>query len=853
MHGVRALFTLLASSAAILAASAPAGAAPLNKFWPESPGRHILGRHVALKDFANDPAYAANIRGDVVSVGNTLLTCPGNTARRKLRGETCSATANNNDQDMKYVNVDPSGGHFNSSTATLTIPEGSRIVKAYLYWGADLGPGVNNGPDTAAPGGGSPQTNPLWRTALLRTPSTAGYVPIDATQAGRDGRWDYIASWYNQPGNRPGWAYQVRADVTPELQSARMFHVRKGHRADLQSTITVANVQAGRGYNRSGGWNLTVIWENDAAAFRNVTLFDGFEFVQVQGGQQLVVGPVQVSGFQTPKTGSADARVGLWAYEGDAGITGDYASLGPVDAQCTAGKHLVNALNPTDNFFNSTITNLGQQVTERVPAYVNQLGFDLDRLADNTLTLDHGATGATICLGTTGDTYFLGGLSFSTLIRAPNTKIAKDVDKANAVPGDVLTYTVTMSNPQRQPGDPLYPTPTSPAINATISDPLPSGLDFVAFTLNPGGACTHTAATRQIDCIVGTLNPDATFTYGVQARVRAWAAGSSPDNLINSACYTANDEDTPGVVFKGCDDASTIVPPNPAADLGIVKSVKPVLVQAGGTLTWTLTATNYGPRTATGVVIADQLPPQALFVSVSTAPAMSCTTPAVGATGAITCTVPTIPATPDPGSSVTVVVTTTVAPGTPAGATLLNTATVAGNEPEPTPDVHPNRDDATATVYAVEPGPPPIPTPPVPPEPRPPGPADTNLSLGKHVNHATAHAGDAVTFTIVVRNRGEASALDTRVCDALPSGLTVLRAPGAQMRGGQLCWSVGTLKVGGSKTYNLVAHVQPVLGQSAIHNPASATARNAKTVNAAAVVRILRTTASVTVPPAVTG
>jgi uncharacterized repeat protein (TIGR01451 family) len=862
MRSARGLVILVASGLAAMSFAAPASAALPKRYWPESPHRHILGRHVALKDFSTTPAYAANIRGDVVSVGNTLLTCPANTAkkRRAARAENCSANANNNDQNMKYVNVDPSAGHFNSSTATLTIPAGAHIEKAYLYWGADLAPGVQNGADAAAPGGGSPSTNAVWRTALLRTSATGGYVPIDATQPGRDGRWDYIASWYQQPGQSPGWAYQVRADVTAELQSQNMFHlVRKAGRADQQAAITVANVQAGRGYNRYGGWNLTVIWQNTTAAFRNVTLFDGFEFVQVAGGQELVVGPIRVSGFKTPTTGSADARVGLWAYEGDAGITGDYATLGKVDAQCadSVNNKLTNNLNPATNFFNSTISNLGQQVTDRIPAYVNQLGFDLDRLADNTLTLDHGATGATICLGTSGDTYFLGGLSFSTLIFAPNTKIAKDVDKTSAVPGDVLTYTVTMSNPQRQPGDPLYPTLTSPAINAAISDPLPSGLDFVGFTSNPGGACAYDSATREIDCNVGTLNPDATFTYAVQARVHAWAAGALPDRIVNSACYTAGDQDTPGVVFRGCDDASTTVPPNPAADLGIVKSVAPTVVQAGGDLTWTLTATNYGPRTATGVVIADQLPPDALFASLSAPPGMSCTTPPVGSSGQVTCTVPALPAVPDPASSVMVSIGTTVAATAVAGTTLDNVATVAGNEPEPTPDVHPNRDEATATVFSLEPGPGPGPgpTPPIPPETRPPGPENTKLSLAKHADRSTAHAGDTVTFTLSLRNRSEASALDVLLCDALPSGLTLVKAPGSHMKGGQVCWSMSSLRVGGTRTVHLVARVQPAPGQASIRNPASATARNAKGVQAAATVRVLAAGAKVPPPPppAVTG
>ena len=38
-------------------------------------------------------------------------------------------------------------------------------------------------------------------------------------------------------------------------------------------------------------------WETATAAWRNLTLYDGFAYVQVQGGEQKVVGPLDFSGF----------------------------------------------------------------------------------------------------------------------------------------------------------------------------------------------------------------------------------------------------------------------------------------------------------------------------------------------------------------------------------------------------------------------------------------------------------------------------------------------------------------------------------------------------------------------------
>jgi len=67
-----------------------------------------------------------NVRGGLVSAGNTLLTCPQNVGARgrpRPRASESCLDANNNDRDMVYVNV-AAAGHFNSSTATLSIPAG---------------------------------------------------------------------------------------------------------------------------------------------------------------------------------------------------------------------------------------------------------------------------------------------------------------------------------------------------------------------------------------------------------------------------------------------------------------------------------------------------------------------------------------------------------------------------------------------------------------------------------------------------------------------------------------------------------------------------------------------------------
>ena len=150
--------------------------------WPNSPVRHLK----RLRDSSNTtPTFSANLRGGVAFAGNTLLTCPNNVSSRKLRAKnrrdsplrsqdsTACVAGNNNDFNMKYVNVDSSDGHFDSSTATLTVPTNARVMRAFLYWGADLSEGVRrantdpSGPNTAAadaaPANGNARRNRVAR------------------------------------------------------------------------------------------------------------------------------------------------------------------------------------------------------------------------------------------------------------------------------------------------------------------------------------------------------------------------------------------------------------------------------------------------------------------------------------------------------------------------------------------------------------------------------------------------------------------------------------------------------------------------------------------------------------------
>src|SRR5204862_244203 len=108
---------------------------------------------------------------------------------------------------------------------------------------------------------------------------------------------------------------------------------------------------------------------------------------------------LSASGFLMPPSGTVQAGVGIVAYDGDAGHTGEDLILNSTT--------LGDALNPVNNVFNSTLSLEGTRFSAKNPDYVNQLGFDADILAANGV-LGNGTTSATVTLQSASDRYYAG-------------------------------------------------------------------------------------------------------------------------------------------------------------------------------------------------------------------------------------------------------------------------------------------------------------------------------------------------------------------------------------------------------------------------------------------------------------
>ncbi|MBO3094808.1 Ig-like domain-containing protein, partial [Cellulomonas dongxiuzhuiae] len=379
--------------------------------------------------------FTTNTNGEILMAANTLMTCNAATgATRRTCAEARAGTGsdlNNNDfTSMQFVDVDASADTFNSSSADLTVPDGGSVLWARLYWAGRTGSGGPN------------QSVALRDEAVLRVPGAAGYREVTADVDAVDVavKDDY------------GTAYQAHLDVTAIVQAAG------------SGTYTVGNVQSSSdGTNQYAGWALVVAVSDPAAPARNLTIFDGFGSVSI--GDALPT--FTVSGFITPPNGDIRTSVGVVAYEGDRGYTGDQLQLNGTD--------LSDLSNPVGNSFNSSISRFGVDDGRRNPAFVNQLGFDADVFRVARPVVNNGDTSATITLTTSLDQYFPGVVTFATDLYDPTllgNKSVTDVNDGPLRPGDVLRYTVPVSN-----------IGLDTAADSRFFDAIPTGTSYVPESL----------------------------------------------------------------------------------------------------------------------------------------------------------------------------------------------------------------------------------------------------------------------------------------------------------------------------------------------------------------------------------
>lgn len=121
------------------------------------------------------------------------------------------------------------------------------------------------------------------------------------------------------------------------------------------------------------------------------------------------------------------------------------------------------------------------------------------------------------------------------------------------------------------------------------------------------------------------------------------------------------------------------------ANLGIVKSnlsLCPSPCQGpGSNIFYGISAGNSGPDPAVSVTLSDPLPANTTFVELQGPAGWTCTTPAVGTTGTVTCTISSLGS----GASTSLQLAVNVNASTPGGSIISNTATITSTTTDPNP------------------------------------------------------------------------------------------------------------------------------------------------------------------------
>jgi uncharacterized repeat protein (TIGR01451 family) len=238
--------------------------------------------------------------------------------------------------------------------------------------------------------------------------------------------------------------------------------------------------------------------------------------------------------------------------------------------------------------------------------------------------------------------------------------------------GSNITYALTLTNNGLSDAQTVSLTDVVPANTTFVSMMQTSGPAFTLTTPAVGGTGTATAN-------IATFASGATATFTLVVNVNAAATGT----ITNTATVTSTTSDS-----NPANNTATATTTVSGADLAITKSAGAGPFAAGGNVNYTITVTNNGPSTATGVTVVDTLPAGSTFVS-STPSQGSCS-----GTGPVTCNLGTL--TNGGTATIALVVTTSTTPGM-----VTNTATVSSAVSDPNPAN--NTATSTVTTFAFIP------------------------------------------------------------------------------------------------------------------------------------------------------
>lgn len=352
--------------------------------------------------------YSVNEVGDMVLFGNTILCKSSKQNDSSYKTGNCVAPAasdSNDDIHTLYSKLSSDSSDstiFNSSSSDLTIPAGSEVLWATLYWQG----GINGSTiDTATGDSSLTDLNAAMqraKTVKLKTP-TGAYTTVTTNPTKFN--WKHSGATYVY--------YQGAANVTSLVQQSGTYQV---------ANIVTNDGDLNGGTGPYGGWALMVVYKDvtsGTSKLKNMVVYDGYKLVNSDITQTL-------SGFYTPPSGDVNAKFTTFAAEADATRTDRITMTNKT------GTEVQVASNELDS---SIEDSSGATVLTRTPNFGNTIGTDIHTWnvgntgtnAKNIIGNAQSSTNVRFDYGT--DIFNLGAFSFATDLYQPEVCYIENIFK----------------------------------------------------------------------------------------------------------------------------------------------------------------------------------------------------------------------------------------------------------------------------------------------------------------------------------------------------------------------------------------------------------------------------------------
>jgi len=365
----------------------------------------------------------------------------------------------------------------------------------------------------------------------------------------------------------------------------------------------------------------------------------------------------------------------------------------------------------------------------------------------------------------------------TTVTANANLSVTKSALPSPVIAGDVLTYTVTVSNAG-----------PNAAAAVTLTDTLPPGTTLVSASATAGGSCGSSAGT--VTCSLGTISAGGSVVVTITVKV----VTGGPVSISNTANVSSPTLD----LLLENNSAATLTNVTDGADLQVTKSAAaapPGGYHVGDSITYTLGVSHLGGNTAEDVRLVDLLPANFTFLSVDD---LVCTYVA-SAPRRVSCFWPAL----DYADARTVHVVlrpeAAAAEGCPGFPTcsIPNTATVQALTIPVDPITSNNTASTSVQIHA-----------------------GADLGVTKTDSPDPVSVGNPLTYTVVVTNYGPSSATSVALVDTLPPSVTFSSvtpgSPVCTQSGASVSCNWPSLASGASITVTIV--VQPTVAAGAAGN-----------------------------------